>query len=100
LGRPSPPPPAKDTKRKRASKNALSMSSKRRSSPKRKLSPLPKVPHANLPIRPYDRTSEENVRIAKEHYDAQMKEGTRAPPGIHREANSICKILTDPSITV
>jgi hypothetical protein len=56
LGRPSPPPPAKDTKRKRASKNAPSMSSKQRSSPKHKLSPLPKVPHANLPIRPYDRT--------------------------------------------
>jgi hypothetical protein len=44
LGRPSPPPAAKETKRKRASKNAPSMSSKRRSPPKRKLSPLPKVP--------------------------------------------------------
>jgi hypothetical protein len=42
LGQPSPPPPAKDTKRKRASKNAPSMSSKRRSSPKHKLSPPPK----------------------------------------------------------
>jgi hypothetical protein len=31
LGRPSPPPAAKETKRKHASKNALSMSSKRRS---------------------------------------------------------------------
>jgi hypothetical protein len=70
MGRPSPPPPAKDTKRKRASKNAPLMSSKQWSSPKRKLSPLPKVPHANLPIRPYDRTPEENARIAKEHYDA------------------------------
>ena len=79
LGRPSPPPPAKDTKRKRASKNAPSMSSKRRSSPKRKLSPLPKVPHANLPIRPYDRTDEENARIAKEHYDAQMKKKEPEP---------------------
>jgi hypothetical protein len=67
LGRSSPSPPAKDTKRKHASKNAPSMSSKRRSSPKRKLSPLPKVHHANLPIRPYDRTPEENARIAKEH---------------------------------
>jgi hypothetical protein len=56
LGRPSPPPPAKDTKRKRASKNAPSMSSKRRSPPKHKLSPLPKVPHANFSIIPYDRT--------------------------------------------
>jgi hypothetical protein len=58
------------TKRKRASKNAPSMSSNRRSPPKRKLSPLPKVSHLNLPIRPYDRTPEENARIAKEHYDA------------------------------
>jgi hypothetical protein len=49
------------------------MSSKRRSPPKHKLSPLPKVPHANLPIRPYDRIPEENAKIAKEHYDAQMK---------------------------
>jgi hypothetical protein len=58
LGQPSPPPAAKETKRKHASKNAPSMSSKRRSPPKRKLSPLPKVPHPNLPIRPYDRTPE------------------------------------------
>jgi hypothetical protein len=70
LGRPSLPPAAKETKRKRASKNAPSMSSKRRSPPKRKLSPLPNVPHLNLPIRPYDRTPEENTRITKEHYDA------------------------------
>jgi hypothetical protein len=34
LGRPSPPPAAKETKRKRASKNAPSVSSKRRSPPK------------------------------------------------------------------
>jgi hypothetical protein len=79
LGQPSPPPPAKDTKRKRASKNAPSMSSKRRSSPKHKLSPLPKVPHANLPIRPYDRTSEENARIAKEHSNAQIKKKEPEP---------------------
>jgi hypothetical protein len=65
LGRPSPPLAAKETKRKRASKNAPSMSSKRRSPPKRKLSPLPKVPHPNLPIRPYDRTPEENARIQR-----------------------------------
>jgi hypothetical protein len=67
LGRPSPPPTAKETKQKRASKNAPSMSSKRQSPPKRKLSPLPKVPHQNIPIRPYDRTPEENAKIAKEH---------------------------------
>jgi hypothetical protein len=79
LGRSSPPPPAKDTKWKRASKNAPSMSSKRRSSPKHKLSPLPMVPHAILPIRPYDHTPEENARIAKEHYDAQMKKKEPEP---------------------
>ncbi|KAI4993564.1 hypothetical protein ZWY2020_007877 [Hordeum vulgare] len=79
LGRPSPPPPAVDTKREHASKNAPSMISKRRSSPKRKLSPLPKAPHANLPIRPYDRTAEENTRIAKEHHDAQMKKKEPEP---------------------
>jgi hypothetical protein len=49
LGRPSPLPAAKETKRKRASKNAPSMSSKRRSPPKRKLSPLPKVPPRKMP---------------------------------------------------
>jgi hypothetical protein len=55
------------------------MSSKRRSLPKRKLSPLPKVPHLNLPSRPYDHTPEENARIAKEHYDAQMKKKEPEP---------------------
>jgi hypothetical protein len=43
------------------------------------LPPLPKVPHLNLPIRPYDRTLEENARIAKEHYDAQMKKKEPEP---------------------
>ncbi|KAI4968895.1 hypothetical protein ZWY2020_046225 [Hordeum vulgare] len=79
LGRPSPPPPAQDTKRKRATKNALPTFPKRRSPPKRKRSPLPKVAHANLPIRPYDRTPEENARIAKEHHDAQMKKKEPEP---------------------
>jgi hypothetical protein len=79
LGWPSPPPAAKETKRKRASKNAPSMSSKRWSPPKQKLSPLPKVSHPNLPIRPYDRTPEENTRTAKEHYDAQMKKKEPEP---------------------
>jgi hypothetical protein len=55
------------------------MSSNRWSPPKRKLSPLPKVPHLNLPIRPYDHTPEENARIAKEHYDAQMKKKKPEP---------------------
>jgi hypothetical protein len=55
------------------------MSSNRRSPTKRKLSPLPKVSHLNLLIRPYDRTPEENARIAKEHYDAQMKKKKPEP---------------------
>jgi hypothetical protein len=42
LGRPSLPPAAKETKRKRASKNAPSMSSKRRSPPKQKTVAPPK----------------------------------------------------------
>jgi hypothetical protein len=99
LGRPSPPSPAKDTKRKRASKNTPSMSSKRWSSPKRKLSPLLKVPHANLPIRPYDRTPEENARIAKEHYDAQMKKKEPEPrPEYTEKQKAYAKyLLTLPS---
>jgi hypothetical protein len=99
LGRPSPPPAAKETKRKRASKNAPSMSSKRRSPPKRKLSPLPKVPHPNLPIRLYDRTPEENTRIAKEHYDAQMKKKEPEPlPEYTEKQKDYAKyLLTMPS---
>jgi hypothetical protein len=94
LGRPSPLPAAKETKRKRASKNAPSMSSKRQSPPKRKLSPLPKVPHLNLPIRPYDCTTEENARIAKEHYDAQMKKKEPEPrPEYTEEQKDYAKYL-------
>jgi hypothetical protein len=60
----APPPPAKCA-------NAPSMSSNRRwSPPRRKLLPLPKLPHQNFPIRTYDVTNEENDRIAKEHYEA------------------------------
>jgi hypothetical protein len=42
LGRPSPPPATKKTKRKRDSKNALSMSSNRWSPPKQKIIAPPK----------------------------------------------------------
>jgi hypothetical protein len=35
--------------------------------------------HLNLPIRPYDRTPEENAWIKKEHYDAQMKKKEPEP---------------------
>jgi hypothetical protein len=59
--------------------HAPSMSSKQRSPPNQKLSPLPKVPYPNLPITPYDRTTEENARIAKEHYDTQMKKEEPEP---------------------
>jgi hypothetical protein len=77
------------------------MSSNRWSPPKQKLSPLPKVPHPNLPIRPYDRTLEENARIAKEHYDAQMKKKKPEPhPEYTEKEKSLCKILTDPAIVI
>jgi hypothetical protein len=65
------------------------------------MSPLPKVPHPNLPIRPYDRTPKENARIAKKHYDAQMKKKEPEPrPEYTQKQKRLCKILTDPSITV
>jgi hypothetical protein len=75
------------------------MSSNRRSHPKQKLSPLPKVPHLNLPIRPYDRTLEENGRIAKEHYDAQMKKKKPEPRPKYTEKqiNYAKYLLTLPS---
>jgi hypothetical protein len=73
MGRPSSPPPL-PAKRIRAS-----MSSNRRS-PKRKLSPLPKVPHANLPIRPYDRTDEENDAIAQAKIEAHFGKKKPDPP--------------------
>jgi hypothetical protein len=75
------------------------MISKRLSSPKHKLSPLPKVPHANLPIRPYDHTPEENARIAKEHYDAQMKKNEPEPhPKYTEKQKAYAKyLLTLPS---
>ena len=50
---PSPPP------RQPFPPTARTMRGKR--SPKRKRSPLPTVPHKNLPIRPYDRTVAENA---------------------------------------
>jgi hypothetical protein len=60
------------------------MSSNRRS-PKRKQSPLPKVPHPNLPIRPYDRTDEENAAIAKAHKDAQLQKKKPEPRPVYTE---------------
>ena len=53
---PTPPPPPSKPKWKCA---PPSLSSSKNRSPKRKLSPLPKVPHANSPKRSYDLTSEE-----------------------------------------
>ena len=50
---PSPPP------RQPSPSTAGTMRGKRSS--KHKRSPLPKVPHKNLPIRPYDRTEAENA---------------------------------------
>jgi hypothetical protein len=39
----------------------------------------------NLPIRPYDRTPEENDRITKEHHDAQMKNKKPEPRSTYTE---------------
>ena len=73
----SPPPlPAKDNKRKRAN---------RRISPKRQLSPLPSVPHKNLPIRAYDRTDEENAAIAEAEKDAHFQKKKPEPTPVYTE---------------
>jgi hypothetical protein len=94
----SPPPAAKETKRKHA-KSAPSTSSNRRSPPKQKRSPLPKVPYLNLPIRPYDRTPKENDRIAKEHHDAHMKKKKPEPCLVYtkKQINYANYFLTLPS---
>ena len=83
LGRPSSPPPlpAKDKKRRRAP----SMSTNRRSSPKRQMSPLPRVPHKNLPIRTYDRTDEEIAAIAKAEKDAHFAKKKPKPAPVYTE---------------
>jgi hypothetical protein len=39
----------------------------------------------NLPIRPYDRTPEENDRITKEHHDAQIKNKKPEPRPTYTE---------------
>ena len=82
LGRPpSPPPlPTKDRKRKRATKLSA-----KRNSPKQKLLPLPKVPHKNLPIRPYDRTDEEIAAIAKAEKDAHFAKKKTEPTPVYTE---------------
>jgi hypothetical protein len=75
------------------------MSSKRQSPPKQKLLPLPKVPHPNLPIKPYDCTPEEIARITKEHYDAHMKKKEPKPhPEYTKKQKEYTKyLLTLPS---
>ena len=78
LGRTSSPSPSPPPAKGKRAKNALSLSSNKRS-PKQKRSPLPKVPHPNLPIIPYDHTPEENDRITKEHKDAQMQKKNPSP---------------------
>ena len=83
LGRPSSPPPlpAKDKKRSRAP----SMSTNRRSSPKRQMTPLPRVPHKNLPIRTYDRTDEEIAATAKAELDAHFAKKIPKPAPVYTE---------------
>jgi 16S rRNA U516 pseudouridylate synthase RsuA-like enzyme len=53
--------------------------------PKRKLPPLPKAPHKNLPIRPYDITNEETERVAKEHHEAQKRKKKPKPPSVYTD---------------
>ena len=88
LGRPSSPPPlpAKDNKRKRAP----SMSTNRRSSPKRQMSPLPIVPHKNLPTKTYDRTDEEIAAIAKAEKDAHFAKKKTEPRSEERRVGKEC----------
>ena len=50
-----------------------------------KLSPLPKVPHKNLPIRPYDRTDEEIAAIAKAEKDAHFAKKKTEPAPVYTE---------------
>ena len=78
LVRPSSPPPmpAKENRRKRT---------KQQCSPKRKMSPLPKVPHKNLPIRPYDRTEKENAAIAKAEKEAHFAKKPEPMPAVYTE---------------
>ena len=49
------------------------------------MSPLPKVPHKNLPIRPYDRTEEENAAIAKAEKEAHFAKKTEPAPPVYTE---------------
>ena len=85
MGRPTSPPPlpAKDNKRKRA----RSLSTKRRISPKRQMSPLPRVPHKNLPVRAYDRTYEETTAIVNAQIDEHFakKKPNPAPVYTHKQ---------------
>jgi hypothetical protein len=74
------------------------MSTNRRS-PKRQLSPLPRVPHKNLPIRAYDRTDEENAAIAKAEKDAhfQKKKPEPDPPVTKKQKAYAHDFLNTPS---
>ena len=71
----------KDKKRKHAPK----LSANRRSSPKRKISPLPRVPHKNLPIRTYDHTDEQIAAIAKAEKYAHFAKKKTEPAPVYTE---------------
>jgi len=47
------------------------------------MSPLPRVPHKNLPIRTYDRTNEENAAIAKAQCDAHFQKKKPEPAPVY-----------------
>ena len=68
-------------------------------SPKRTRSPLPKVPHKNLPKRPYDCTMEENEAIVKAQTDQwfanlkKKKPKTAEFPDTPEEKGAVFKML-------
>ena len=64
--------------------------------PKRKLSPLPKIPHKNMGKRPYDRTPEENAVYAEAEKDAwfaKMKEKPKKFPDTPEEHAKVVAML-------
>jgi hypothetical protein len=86
LGRsPSPPPPpAKETKRKRVN-NTPSMSSNRRSPKRKQLSPLPKVPHQNIPVLAAHRTDEQRAAISKAEVATHFAKKVPEPKPVYTE---------------
>ena len=77
--RASPPPRSPSPKPRSPSDQGTSKRRRTTASPKRRLSPLPKVPHPNLPKLPCHCTPEETVENAKADYEAWKKSKEKAP---------------------